>query len=104
MTYQDWKARQIANNDFTSYDWYRAEFPQVKEYVCVYLNPEYKMGHDDDAEILLATDNLGEACGFIYERFKREGRDIAIWQERSQGYRGVYQNKVRDTKGRFVKV
>jgi hypothetical protein len=104
MNYQDWKARQIANNDFTSYDWYKAEFPEVKEYVCVYLNPEYKLGHDDDAEILLATDCLAEASTFIYNNFKQLGRDIAVWQERSQGYRGVYRNKVRDSKGRFVKI
>ena len=103
MLYADWKQKQIEANDFTSYDWYKQEFPEVKEYVCVYLNPEYKLAHDDDAEILFATDNVAEACGFIYEKFKLEKKDIAIWQERTQGYRGHYQNKARDSKGRFEK-
>jgi len=103
MLYADWKQKQIEANNFTSYDWYKQEFPEVKEYVCVYLNPEYKLGHDDDAEILLATDCLAEASTFIYNQFKTEKRDIAVYQERSQGYRGVYQNKARDTKGRFEK-
>lgn len=103
MLYADWKEKQIAENNFTSYDWYKREFPEVKEYVCVYLNPEYKLGHDDNAEILFATDNLGEACGFVYEKFNTEKRDIAVYQERSKGYRSTYQNKARDSKGRFEK-
>jgi len=103
LNFETWKQEQKAKGEFASYDWYKQEFPEVKEYVCVYLNPEYKMCHDDDAEILFATDNLGEACGFIYEKFKIEKKDIAIYQERSQGYRGCYQNKARDSKGRFEK-
>ena len=104
LNFQEWKQEQKAKGEFASFDWYKEAFPEVKEYVCVYLNPEYKLGHDDDAEILLATDNLGEACTFVYNKFKEEKRDIAVFQERSQGYRSVYKNKPRDAKGRFIKV
>ncbi len=73
------------------------------EYQCFYLNPEYKLAHDDDAEVLFETDNLAEACTFVYNLFKQEKRDIAVYQPRSQGYREYYQNKLRDAKGRFAK-
>jgi hypothetical protein len=104
LHFLEWKQEQKAKGEFASFDWYRDAFPEVKEYVCVYLNPEYTLAHDDDAEILLATDNLGEACTFVYNKFKEEKRDIAVFQERSQGYRSVYKNKPRDAKGRFIKV
>ena len=73
------------------------------EYQCFYLNPEYKLAHDDDAQVLFETDNLAEACSFVYNLFKQEKRDIAVYQPRSQGYRAHYQNKLRDSKGRFQK-
>jgi hypothetical protein len=73
------------------------------EYQCFYLNPDFKLAHDDDAEVLFETDNLAEACTFVYNLFKQEKRDIAVYQPRSQGYREYYQNKLRDSKGRFVK-
>lgn len=72
------------------------------EYQCFYLNPKYKLAHDDDAELLFETDNLGEACTFVYNKFKQEKRDIAVYQPRTEGYRSHYQNKVRDSKGRFA--
>ena len=72
------------------------------EYQCFYLNPEYKLAHDDDAEVLFETDCLGEAGSFVYNRFKIEKRDIAVWQPRTQGYREYYQNKRRNAKGQFV--
>lgn len=73
------------------------------EYQCFYLNPKYKLAHDDDAELLFETDCLAEAGSFVYNRFKTEKRDIAVYQPRTQGYREYYQNKVRDSKGRFAK-
>jgi len=73
------------------------------EYQCFYLNPEYKLAHDDDAEVLFESDNLGEACTFVYNLFRLEKRDIAVYQPRTEGYRSHYQNKVRDSKGRFAK-
>jgi hypothetical protein len=103
MLYADWKQKQIEANQFTSFDRYRDEFPEVKEYQCFYLNPDFKLAHDDDAEVLFETDNLAEACTFVYNKFKQEKRDIAVYQPRSQGYREHYQNKLRDRKGRFVK-
>jgi hypothetical protein len=72
------------------------------EYQCFYLNPDYKLAHDDDAEVLFETDSLGEACTFIYNRFNQEKRDIAVYQPRTEGYRGHYQNRLRDAKGRYI--
>lgn len=73
------------------------------EYQCFYLNPEYKLAHDDDAQLLFETDNLGEACAFVYNKFNQEKRDIAVYQPRTESYRSHYQNKVRNSKGQFVK-
>ena len=73
------------------------------EYQCYYLNPEYKLAHDDDAEVLFESNNLGEACTFVYNQFKLEKRDIAVYQPRIGTYRDIYQNKFRDSLGRFVK-
>ena len=73
------------------------------EYQCVYLNPEFKLAHDDDAEILLETDNLAIACTFIYHDWLKFKRDIAIWQPRTQGYRGIYRHPARNAKGQFEK-
>ena len=71
------------------------------EYQCFYLNPDYKLAHDDDAEVLFETDNLAEACTFVARKFIQEKRDIAVYQPRTEGYREHYQNKARDAKGRF---
>ena len=72
------------------------------EYQCFYLNPEHKLAHGDDAEILFETDNLGEASTFVYNKFLQEKRDIAVYQPRTNGYREFYRNKLRDSKGRFI--
>ena len=86
------------------------------EYQCFYLNPEYKLGHDDDAKVLFESNNLGEACSFVYNKFKQEKRDIAVYQPRTGNYRvavitrvtrtgnyrEIHQNKLRDSKGRFA--
>lgn len=60
------------------------------EYQCFYLNPEFNCAHDDDAEVLLETDNLAEACTFVYESFKKNGKAIAVWQPSTNSYREVY--------------
>jgi hypothetical protein len=73
------------------------------EYQCFYLNPEYKLAHDDDAVVLFETDCLGEACTFVHNLFKQEKRDIAVYQPRTENYRSHYQNKLRNSKGQFVK-
>lgn len=72
------------------------------EYQCFYLNPESKLAHDDDAEVLFESNNLAECCSFVYNKFKTEKRDIAVYQPRSQGYRELYQNKARNAKGQFA--
>lgn len=74
-----------------------------KEYQCFYLNPEYKLAHDADAEVLFESNNLAECCSFVYNQFKLEQRDIAVWQARHGGaYREYYQNRRRNSKGQFV--
>ena len=73
------------------------------EYQCFYLNPKCKLAHDDDAEVLFETDNLGQACSFVYRDWQANQKDIAVWQERTQGYRDYYRHPARDSKGRFVK-
>ena len=73
------------------------------EYQCVYLNPEYKLRHDDDAVLLFESDSLAYACTFVSRLFATEGRDVAVWQPRHQNYREVYQKPCRDAKGRFEK-
>lgn len=103
-SYQDWKKEQVAKGGYTSFDRYRDEFPDAKEYICVHLNPDCQLAHDDNSTVLFASDNLGECCAFVYEQFKIHKKDIAVWQERTNSYRDIYQNKRRDSKGRFIKV
>lgn len=74
------------------------------EYQCFYLNPAYKLAHDDDAPVLFESDNLAECCTFVYHKFLAEGKDIAVWQARHGGaYREIYRKPARDAKGRYCK-
>lgn len=74
------------------------------EYQCFHLSEKYKLAHEDDAPVLFETDNLAEACTYVYHRWLEEKRDIAVWQARHGGaYREIYRHKARDEKGRFVK-
>ena len=73
------------------------------EFQCFYLNPKFKLAHDDDAKVLFESNDLEEACTFVYTKFLLEKRDIAVYQPRSGNYRELYQNKARDAKGRFTK-
>lgn len=72
------------------------------EYQCFYLNPDYKLAHDDDAEVLFESNNLAEACSFVYDDWKLNKRDIAVYQPRNQCYRDIYQNPARNAKGQFI--
>lgn len=74
-----------------------------KQYQCFYLNPDYRLAHNDDAEVLFESDNLGECCSFAHKDWITNKRDIAVYQPSSQGYRQVNQNKRRDAKGKFSK-
>lgn len=76
----------------------------TKNYQCFYLSPNFKLAHEDDAEVLFESDNLGECCNFIYLKFNIEGKDIAVYQPRIQSYRDYYRKPARDKEGRFVKV
>jgi hypothetical protein len=71
------------------------------EYQCFYLNPEFKLAHDDDAVVLFESNSLGECCNFVYNLWKTEQRDIAVYQLASGSYRDIYRNPARDAKGRF---
>jgi hypothetical protein len=108
LTYTDWKAQQQAKEGWnpTSFDAYKREFPEVKEYICVVLSPDHKLYHLPQTP-LLETDCLAEACGFVYNLFKNEGIECAVFQERIDGYREHYQHKAyhdkRGRNGRFVK-
>lgn len=73
------------------------------EYQCFYLSPNYKLAHEDDAEVLFESDSLGECCVFIHEKFQVEGKDIAVYQPRLDSYRDHYMNKTRDSSGKFCK-
>ena len=73
------------------------------EYQCFYLSDNYKLAHEDDAEVLFESDNLAAACNWIYSNFQNEGKDIAVYQPRSNSYREIYRNPARDALGRFCK-
>ena len=100
--FKAWKESKIGTPGIWTFDDFLKETGS-KEYQCFYLNPAMRLAHDDDAEVLFQTDNLGEACCFVYEKFKAEGRDIAVYQPRSNGYREIYRKPARDSKGRFEK-
>lgn len=73
------------------------------EYQCFYLDPTMVLGHDDDAPILFETDNLGEACTFVYKDWNINHIGIAVYQPRSNAYREIYRNPARDPGGRFCR-
>jgi hypothetical protein len=73
------------------------------EYQCFYLSPNYKLAHEDDAEVLFESDNLAECCNFVYGKAKEEGCAIAVYQPRSKSYREIYRKPARDASGRFCK-
>ena len=102
-SFQQWREGREYDRSF---DVYRREFPSVKEYVCVDLDPSFKLSHGDN-QPLLETDDLAEACFFVYNRFKELGIECAVYQQRTDGYREIYQHtnrhSKRDASGRFVK-
>ncbi len=111
ISYADWKEQELARCrearvlPFLSFDEY-ARRTGAKEYICVVLSPDHKLFHLPQ-EPLLATDCLAEACCFVYDLFKKEGVECAVYQERSQGYRSTYQHSNKHTKraknGQFIK-
>ncbi len=73
------------------------------EYQCFYLDPSMKLAHADDAECLFETDDFHAAMTFVFNDWKKNNRDIAVWQDRVQGYREYYRNPARDSSGKFCK-
>jgi len=61
-----------------------------KEYQCVYLDSRYTLWHDEHEPILFETDDLSEAIGYVYERFMKEHKSIAVWQPSAKHYREHY--------------
>lgn len=101
-SFKDWQeAQRLIPGAWTSFDRYKQIFC-IKEYQCFYLDPQYKLAHADDAEPLFESDDLAKCCVFVYELFKKEGKDVAVWQERSSGYRELYRKPARNKKGQFV--
>ncbi len=73
------------------------------EYQCFYLSDNYKLAHEDDAEVLFESDNLGDCMTFVCNKFEAEGKDIAVYQPRTDGYRQICRKPARDAAGRFCK-
>jgi hypothetical protein len=67
------------------------------EYQCFYLSENYKLAHEDDAEVLFESDSLGECCSFVYNLFRKEGKSIAVYQPRSKHYRELYRKSAWQT-------
>lgn len=82
----------------------------IMEYQCVDLDPAFTLSHGD-SKPLLETNDLAEACSFVYSRFKDTGTACAVFQPRAQGYREIYRHTNRHTKrhtkraasGRFMR-
>jgi hypothetical protein len=104
MTYEAWRATQQWPH--TSFDSYLFAHPEVREYQVFRLDPTTKMSHIE-GEPLLETDNLAEACTFIYDAFRNEGAELCVFQPRTQGYCDYYRKSNKHAKrastGRFVK-
>ena len=103
-TYADWKAAREYDRSF---DRYKFEFPEAKEYQVFRLDPNTKMSHIEGAP-LLETNDQSEAHSFIYDAFKNEGLELCIFQPRNQGYVGYYRKMPHDGQpraknGRFGK-
>ena len=75
----------------------------MAEYQCLLLDPSRRLSPYDDAEVLCETDDLGEACVFIYHHWERHQLDICVYQPRYQYIRGYYRRQARDELGRFCR-
>ena len=106
--YKAWREEQQAKDKYAycSFDAFKREFPEVKEYECYLLDPNTKLSHIE-GEPLLVTDCLGEACSFVFNLFKNEGIESCVWQERGQSYREYYRKPTYHAKraknGQFAK-
>lgn len=58
------------------------------EYECYLLNPDMELCHM--GEKLFETDDLAEACSFVYNWYQEKNVDVCVWQPRTSGYREYY--------------
>lgn len=68
------------------------------EYQVVKMNPDYKLGHDEN-DILFCTDCLAVANSVMNEQ--EVGYSYGVYQPRTEGYRALRLQKRRDIKGKF---
>jgi hypothetical protein len=71
------------------------------EYQCFYLSENYKLAHEDDAEVLFESDNLGSCLVFVYNKFRAEGKSIAVYQPRHGSYREWYRAPILSEDGYY---
>lgn len=77
------------------------------KYECFDLDPALKLDHGNN-ELLFATDDLAEACAFVYKRFSDLGVECAVLQPSTGMYREIYRipsyhSKRDKVTGRFIK-
>lgn len=71
-------------------------------YQIYFLNPEYQLAHDDDAELLFDSNDLGAALVKFQELWVQTKKDIGIYMPTNGGYADYHQNPRRDAMGRFI--
>ena len=77
-----------------------------KEYQVVYLDETTKLSQLEGVAPISETNDLHEALNMMAFIWESEGAEVAVWQPRTQGFRGYHKRKIlpeRDAKGRFVK-
>ena len=62
------------------------------EYKCYHLSSKYKLAHEDDAQVLFESDDLGECAEFVFNEWIKHRKDIAVYQPRTGNYREYYRN------------
>lgn len=81
-----------------------SEAQETFEYECYLLDPNTTMSHIE-GEAMLKTNELHEACSFVYNLFIKDGTEACVYQPRLDAYRDSYRKSEfsRDKKGRFTK-
>ncbi len=62
----------------------------MKEYQVFELDPELELCHKSNAEILFDSDDLASAHTYAYRMYLLRKMETAIWQPRTNAYRGYY--------------
>lgn len=66
----------------------------------VFLNPEYKLWHDDH-DVIYETQCLGDASLLMKDAFTETGNAVAVYNKNANGYQDIMRNPRRDKLGRF---